>query len=213
MPIYDSDEHELLTEESVLTRDDASIENGILYLTDKKLIYEKKGSRKLLSAEPSKIYLMVPVYNIENVSSAVPVVKLFTKKRIRVEFREGTDLKYVEFSVKKPKIWVDEIKKWSSSARMSYMETIRRQDEEQFRRDLELTKAKSPRNNINMINLGTPRKGEPGYVKNDFNNQDTKDVVAVSKNLPENSGSVCPECGAIVDKNSKFCKNCGAKLK
>ena len=113
MPIYDSDEHELLTEESVLTRDDASIENGILYLTDKKLIYEKKGSRKLLSAEPSKIYLMVPVYNIENVSSAVPVVKLFTKKRIRVEFREGSDLKYVEFSVKKPKIWVDEIKKWS----------------------------------------------------------------------------------------------------
>ena len=45
MPIYDSDEHELLTEESVLTRDDASIENGILYLTDKKLIYEKKGRR------------------------------------------------------------------------------------------------------------------------------------------------------------------------
>ena len=213
MPIYDSDEHELLTEESVLTRDDASIENGILYLTDKKLIYEKKGVRKLLSAEPSKIYLMVPVYNIENVSSAVPVVKLFTKKRIRVEFREGSDLKYVEFSVKKPKIWVDEIKKWSASAKMSYMESIRRQDEEQFRRDLELTKAKSPRNNINMINLGTPRKGEPGYVKSEFNNQDTKDVVPVSKNLPENSSSVCPECGASVDKNSKFCKNCGAKLK
>jgi hypothetical protein len=151
MPMYDSDEHELLKEESVLTKDDASIENGVLYLTDKKLIYEKKGSRKLLSAEASKIYLLVPIYNIENVSSAVPIVKLFTKKRIRVEYREVSDLKSVEFSVRKPKAWMEEIKKWSSTARSKYSEAIKKDDEEQFRRNLELTKAKTPKNSINMI--------------------------------------------------------------
>ncbi len=212
MPMYDSDEHELLKEESVLTKDDASIENGVLYLTDKKLIYEKKGSRKLLSAEASKIYLLVPIYNIENVSSAVPIVKLFTKKRIRVEYREVSDLKSVEFSVRKPKAWMEEIKKWSSTARSKYSEAIKKDDEEQFRRNLEVTKAKTPKNSINMI-MESQKRNAPGYVRNENQNDDIKDIVVSENNYPKNLFSSCPECSQSVEVDSKFCKNCGAKLK
>ncbi|MHB1492437.1 MAG: zinc ribbon domain-containing protein [Thermoplasmataceae archaeon] len=212
MPMYDSDEHELLKEESVLTKDDASIENGVLYLTDKKLIYEKKGSRKLLSAEASKIYLMVPIYNIENVSSAVPIVKLFTKKRIRVEYREASDLKSVEFSVRRPKTWMEEIKKWSSTARSNYADAIKKDDEEQFRRNLQLTKAKTPKNSINMI-MEAQKRNAPGYVRNENQNDDIKDIAVSETNYPRNLLSPCPECSQPVEVDSKFCKNCGAKLK
>ncbi|MHB8361210.1 MAG: zinc ribbon domain-containing protein [Thermoplasmataceae archaeon] len=202
-----------MKEESVLTKDDASIENGTLYLTDKRLIYEIKGTRKLLSAEPSKIYLMIPIYNAENVSTAVPRFKIFTKKRIRVEYRDETTLKSVEFSVRKAHSWAEEIKKWSITAKASHMEIIKREDEEQFRRTLELTKAKSSKSNINMINLGTPAKGSSGFVKNENRSDTIKDIVVSNSQFPTNPIVTCPECLGIIDPNSKFCKNCGTKLK
>ena len=50
MPIYAVDEHELMQEESTLKEGDAEIQDGTLYLTDRRLIYEKKGKRSLLHA-------------------------------------------------------------------------------------------------------------------------------------------------------------------
>ena len=41
MPIYAVDEHELMQEESTLKEGDAEIQDGTLYLTDRRLIYEK----------------------------------------------------------------------------------------------------------------------------------------------------------------------------
>ena len=64
MPIYEVDEHELMKEECVLREGEAEIQDGTLYLTDKRIIYEIKGKRGLIRAAPPKIYMDVRLFEL-----------------------------------------------------------------------------------------------------------------------------------------------------
>lgn len=212
MPIYAVDEHELMQEESILKDGDAEIQDGTLFLTDRRLIYEKKGKRGLLKASPAKTYMDVPLYEFKNISTSVPMIKIFTKKYLTVEFERDGTMKKFEFLLSDPKKWNDEIVRWISDARRHHEEDARKQDEESHRREVELENAKSSKTHIGMAYFGK----EPSISnKPTVMEPEEEDVPVQSKKAlrePKYVPLLCETCGTEVKPDMKFCPNCGAKI-
>jgi hypothetical protein len=212
MPIYAVDEHELMQEESTLKEGDAEIQDGTLYLTDKRLIYEKKGKRGLLHATPSKTYMDVPLYELKNVSPTVPMIKVFTKKFLTVEFElDGVHKKY-EFQLSDPKKWNDEIVRWISDARRHHDDDAKKQEDESHRKEVELANAKSSKTHIGMAYFGRePRiSNSPTVVES--NEEENPPEEKKSLRGPDYIPILCETCGSELKPDMKFCPNCGAKV-
>ena len=71
MLVLEPDENELLQEESVMIQNEARIEDGIVHITNRRIVYEKKAVKRLRRAEPAKLYIEIPMYEILNVSSGI----------------------------------------------------------------------------------------------------------------------------------------------
>lgn len=211
MPIYAVDEHELMSEESVLREGDAEIQDGTLYLTDRRVIYEIKGRRGLLKASPAKTYMDVPLHELKNVSSSVPMIRLFTKKYLIVEFElDGVHKKY-EFLLDDPKKWHDEIVRWVSDARRHFDEDEKRRQEEKHKREVEMANAKSSKMNIGMAYFGKePGKKPPGKVDADEDESGKRTKQALKE--PKYISLLCDKCNSEVTPEMKYCPNCGAKV-
>lgn len=214
MPIYEIDEHELMKEECVLKEGEAEIQNGTLYLTDKRLIYEIKGKRGIIRAAPPKIYMDVRLYELKNVSSAVPKLKLFTKKFLTVEFLQNGQEKRYEFALKDPSKWDDEIKRWISDARKHREEEEKRRSEEEYRKQVEMAKAKATKQNIGMAYFGAPPQKErpsgPTSVESEVDAQvvESNPALETMKSVP----LICDNCGHEIDPSMKYCPYCGKKV-
>ncbi|MCL4345686.1 MAG: zinc ribbon domain-containing protein [Candidatus Thermoplasmatota archaeon] len=202
MIVLDPDENEILQEKSVMIQNGAKVENGVLHITNKRILYEKQGERKLRRADASRIFLEIPMYEIVNVASAVPKMSLMTKKKLSVEYRDNGDMKVVEFEIKHPETLVDTIKNWATTSKREHEDRMKSEDQERFRREVELAKAKATKSNVNMINLGT------GTQRKDIQTDQGK------SNMPKKVDTieVCPECGEVIPENSKFCPHCGYKI-
>ena len=213
MPIYAVDEHELMQEDSVLKDGDAEIQDGTLYLTDRRIIYEKKGKRGLVKSSPAKTYMDVPLHELKNVSAAVPMIRLFTKKYLVVEFDlDGSSKKY-EFLLNDPKKWHEEIVRWISDARRHYEEDEKKRKDEEHRREVEMANAKSSKMNIGMAYFGKePGKNGPGDVKVEEEKQGTKSKQALQKQEAKHIALLCENCDTEVTPDMKYCPNCGAKV-
>lgn len=212
MPIYAVDEHELMQEESTLREGDAEIQDGTLYLTDKRLIYEKKGKRGLLHASASKTYMDVPLYELKNISASVPMIKVFTKKYLTVEFDEdGANRKY-EFLLSDPRKWHDEIVRWIADARRHFEEDRKKTDDEAHRREVELANAKSSKTHIGMAYFGKDQgaQGKPKVVESE--QEGNKPEQKKSLKEPTYISLLCETCGTELKPDMKFCPNCGAKI-
>ncbi len=204
MLVLEPDENELLQEDSVMIQNDARIDDGILHITNRRIIYEKKAVKKLRRAEPARIYLEIPMYEILNVSSAVPKMSLLTKKKLSLEFRTMGDVKTVEFEIRRPDSMVETIKNWATTSKRQHESMLKDEDQEKFRRELEMAKAKSNRSNINMINLGT------GKGAQEIRNANTGNEGTLPK--PTELVDTCPECNSNIPSGSKFCPQCGYDL-
>lgn len=211
MPIYAVDEHELIQEDSTLREGDAEIQDGTLYLTDKRLIYEKKGKRGFFKASPAKTYMDVPLYELKNVSTSVPMIKIFTKKYLTVEFElEGATKKY-DFLLDDPKKWHDEIRRWVSDARRHKDEEDQKREDLTHRREVEMANAKSSKTHIGMAYFGK----EPPVSKPENIVVDQEEGAATQKQKlkgPNYIPLLCETCGEELKPEMKFCPNCGAKV-
>jgi hypothetical protein len=215
MPIYEVDEHELMKEECVLREGEAEIQDGTLYLTDKRIIYEIKGKRGLIRAAPPKIYMDVRLFELKNVSSAVPKLKLFTKKFLTVEFeKDGQDKRY-EFALKDPSKWDDEIKRWISDARKHQEEAEKRKSEEEYRKQVEMANARSTKQNIGMAYFGsTPTKDQkqsPTHIENETGNEEVIQEAPALDTM-KSLELKCEYCGHELSPDDKYCPNCGKKV-
>ncbi len=54
MPIYEVGEHEILREEAEVVDGETVVAQGTLYLTDRRIIYERRGRRGLIRAVPPR---------------------------------------------------------------------------------------------------------------------------------------------------------------
>ena len=213
MPIYASDEHQLLSNDCTLHDGDAEIQDGTLYLTDRRLIYEKKGKRGIIHDTPAKIFLDINLHELKNVTTAVPL--LFGKKILSIEFdKDGTVKKY-DFQLPDPKKWADEISRWVSDARRHHEDNKSREDEEKYRRDLQMAKAKAPRTNIGMAYFGKDSASKEQAGPRNIQSEEGGSQQATEIEQPDQPKSVplvCQSCGNEVDPGMRFCPHCGAKL-
>ncbi len=207
MIVLEPDENEILVEKSVMIQNGARVEDGKVHVTNKRILYEKLGERKLRRAEASTIYLEIPMYEIINVSSAVPKMSLLTKKKLSIGYRKDGDSILVEFEIKKPDPLVEIIKNWAVTSKREHEDKLKQDDSENFRRQVELAKAKSTKSNVNVISFG--KGGEP---QTNRDNQNSEQKIKPDMPKPVENLALCPECGSYVPSGSKFCPECGLKM-
>ncbi len=205
MIVLDPDENEILEEKSVMIQNGARVENGKVHVTNKRIIYEKLGERKLRRAAASTIYLEIPMYEVTNVSSAVPKMSLLTKKKLSIGYKKDGDPLIVEFEIKRPDAIVEVVKNWAITSKREHEEKLKQGDNESFRRQVELAKAKSSKSNVNVISFGREIRSQ----------KQSTDDNRTGDNLPKPVETLdqCPECGSYVPAGSKFCPECGYKMK
>lgn len=208
MPVYETNEHEMLKESATMIKDNEEITDGTLYLTDKRLIYERKGKRTFLRASPSHTLADIRLHSITNISAAVPKFKLLTKKTLAIEYRDSDGVSKANFIVGNPKHWEENIRKWISDAKRNQEEQIKKDKEDAYKKEIELAKAKSPKANVGMAYFGTKGgKGEGNYpiVEASYSEDSPSD-------LPMPQEGFCPNCKSPVSGGMKFCPQCGKPL-
>ncbi|MEM3676202.1 MAG: zinc-ribbon domain-containing protein, partial [Thermoplasmataceae archaeon] len=164
---------------------------------------------------PPKIYMDLRLYEMKNVASAVPKLKLFTKKILSIEFEKDGQPKKYDFVLSNPKQWSDEITRWIADARRHKEEEDRRTEEERHKREVELANAKSTKQNIGMAYYGSqmpPRDQKtPGPKHVDL---EEEDQIKPAGNLkePKYIPIICDNCGMEVSPDMNFCPNCGHRI-
>lgn len=222
MPIYEIGEHEILYEEATMIQEDGEGETGSLYLTDKRLLFERKGRRGFLKATPAQIIVDVRLSNVTNVSSAVPRIKAMTKKSLIVEFQAEDKVKKIRFRTDDPRVWEDKMRKWVSDAKRLEEEKLSRIKDEEHRKDLEMARAKAGVTNVGVAYYGNKKGGKSGgkkessFPSDNIIDADTSDSTSIRKaehgSIEEYSENSCPNCGTKLSGGMKFCPNCGEKI-
>jgi rubrerythrin len=219
MPIYEPNEKEIMKEYVTLIKGEEEESEGTLFLTDRRLIYERKGKRGVFKATSPQVVIDIPLYEITNLSDAIPRFKAFTKKTITVEYNLQDHRESSRFEVKKPKIWNENIRKWAIDAKRIHEEEIKRSEEETHRKEVEMARAKAGTTNVGVmhVNTGAGREIYPDGSRSKDTVVDAEDMgstqlQAMKKNPPTKVKKKCKECGYPLDDNMKYCPNCGTKV-
>ncbi len=208
MPIYENDEHEYLSSRARKLENNMYID-GNLFLTDKRIVFERKGRRSFIRASPAITDLNIFLYNVGNVTYAIPRFSLFTRKILSLEYyNEDKKILRVDFSIKDPKNWVNNITRLASISKKEYAQNNQKIEDDKRKHELDMAKAKAPRANIGMAIFGNDK------TKHNNNFQNPEEYV--NENLNENYPTTqlkCPNCSNDITEYMKYCPNCGFKLR
>ncbi|MCL4329828.1 MAG: zinc ribbon domain-containing protein [Candidatus Thermoplasmatota archaeon] len=219
MPIYEPTEKEIMHEYVTFISGREDISGGNLFLTDRRLIYERKGHRGMFSATSAAVSEEIQLHEVSNVTTAVPRFKMFTKKTFSVEFESNGSKQVVRFQVKDPAQWKENITKWAIDAKRVHEEERHRTTEEDYRKKLEMARAKAGTTNVGVLHVNSPnevrKKAQP--QKNhraDVIDAEDLGTTAMQKteNMPPAEVKYCPECGYTLDSSMKYCPSCGTKV-
>jgi hypothetical protein len=212
MPIYESDEHEILNEKTVLFDHGVKVSKGILYLTNKRIIYVKNGRRGIFRAAPSLVDLEVKLDSLDDVGKAIPRLKMAKKRIVSIKYYEGASLQSKDFTVSNPELWEKSVRQWALEYKRRVDEDSRRTIDDEKKRELEMARAKAPTANIGYVYYGRDaqkRNSEkPGSKKQIGNVVEGEIEGKEIEPIPE----LCENCGAVIPPGSKFCPECGKPL-
>ncbi len=211
MPIYQVGEHELIKEESSLIVDEETIIEGRLYLSDKRFIFEKYGRKSFLRASAGQTMIDLNLYDITNVYTAVPKLRVFTRKTLTVEYLRDSETQSLKFAVKDPEEWESNIRKFASDLKKLHEDDQRRLDEDRHRKDVEMARAKAGMTNVGVMHVHPEgRKGKTETVIDAEGSESSFPQKAPPSDLAEYDGN-CRECGVPLPLGAKFCPTCGSK--
>jgi hypothetical protein len=209
MPIYESDEHEILNEKTVLFDHGVKVSKGILYLTNKRIIYVKNGRRGIFRAAPSLVDLEVKLDSLDDVGKAIPRLKMAKKRIVSIKYYEGASLQTKDFTVSNPELWEKSVRQWALEYKRRVNEDNRRSVEDEKKRELEMARAKAPTANIGYVYYGKnnqKKNSEKPTIKSQIGNVVEGEIgERENEQLPE----LCENCGAVIPPGSKFCPECG----
>jgi hypothetical protein len=210
MPIYESDEHEILSERTLLFDHGVKVSKGSLYLTNKRIIYVRNGRRGIFRAAPSLVDMEVKLDSLEDVGKAVPRLNMGKKRIVSIRFYQGASLQIKDFSVSNPELWERDIRQWATEYKRRISEENRRNIEDEKKRELELAKAKAPTANIGYMYYGKGEGGNKRHKQADAAKiPGTETGEKVEKNSEGELIEICEECGSAIPPGSKFCPECG----
>jgi len=209
MPIYESDEHEILNEKTVLFDHGVKVSKGILYLTSKRIIYVKNGRRGIFRAAPSLVDLEIKLDSLDDVGKAIPRLKIAKKRIVSIKYYDGASLQSKDFTVLNPELWEKSVRQWALEYKRRVNDESRRSIEDEKKRELEMARAKAPTANIGYVYYGkNSQKKEQGKntIKSQIGNVVEEQIEGKeNQELPE----LCENCGAVIPAGSKFCPECG----
>ena len=212
MPIYESDEHEILNEKTVLFDHGVKVSKGILYLTNKRIIYVKNGRRGIFRAAPSLVDLEVKLDSLDDVGKAIPRLRMAKKKIVSIKYYEGASLQSKDFTVSNPELWEKSVRQWALEYKRRINDENRRTVEDDKKRELEMARAKAPTANIGYVYYGKDNQKKnqgKNTIKSQIGSIDEEQIdEKESEALPE----LCDNCGAVIPPNSKFCPECGKSV-
>jgi|GEM_PF-6992097 ribosomal protein S27AE len=200
MPIYNSDEHEIMKSDATLVDHAVKVSDGTLYLSNSRVIYERKGKKKLFKAIPPHIDLELKLTDLKDAAGSEPKLKFWAKRILTVTYERDNATQSVDFVVEEPDAWARSIQQWASEAKRRSTEKSEREKEDEKKREIEMARARTPGANINILyndDSKKKQKNEPKYVDSE-----------TDENLPAEV-KTCPSCGAQVPANAKYCPNCG----
>ena len=203
MPIYNSDEHEIMKSDATLIDHAIRVSDGTLYLSNARVIYERKGKKKLFKAIPPHIDMELKLTELKDAAGSEPKLKFWAKRILTVTYERDNSTQSADFVVEEPDAWARSIQQWASEAKRRLFEKSQREIEDEKKREIEMARAKTPGANINIIyneNSKAKPKSEPKYVDSE-----------TDEKLPA-AFKTCPSCGEQVPSNAKFCPNCGYKF-
>lgn len=218
MPIYEVGEHELLKEDTTLIRGDEEISSGTLYLSDRRIIYERKGKRGVFKATSPQTVFDVKLYEVTNITTAVPRIKVMTKRTITVEFMQDDRKETARFEIDNPKEWEAMMRRWIEDSKRIRAEELRRLDDDRHRKEVEMARAKAGMTNIGMVNVDMKAPGKDS--EKIFDAEEVTGAVSSSSALAPVHSSVpiqgpkrCKKCKEILDYDAKFCPVCGTSVR
>ena len=219
MPIYEPTEKEIMKEYVVFISGQEDVSEGNLFLTDRRLIYERKGRRGMFSATSPAVSEEIELYEVANVTTAVPRFKLFTKKTFSVEYDSKGSKQVVRFQVKDPTLWKENITKWAIDAKRVRDEERRRTSDEDYRRKLEMARAKAGTTNVGVMHVNSPsearkKSAQQRGPRGDVIDAEDAGTTALQRteNTPPATVKYCQECGYSLDANMRYCPSCGTKV-
>ena len=217
MPIYEVGEHELLKEDTSMILVDEEISSGTLYLSDKRVIYEKKGKRGFLKATSAKTLLDVHLYDITNIATAVPKLRVMTRRTITIEYEKDGKRESARFEVNKPKEWETTLRRWIEDSKRLHSDELKRVEEEKHRRDVEMARAKAGTTNVGMVQVDLGKRGGnfSGIVDGEeiINNETVSGAIEpVRSSVPMTEPARCKKCGEHLDSDAVFCPSCGNRV-
>lgn len=222
MPVYQVGEHEILTESAAYVTGSLEAEDSIhgdLYLSDKRIVFERKGRRGLFRASAPQSVVEVYLHEVTNIYSAVPKIKVLTKKTLTIEYRRDEVTEKARFRVYDPVQWEKEVRKWIADSKRMEEERIQRESEERYRKKVELARAKAGTTNVGVAYYGKPNnesKPKKKSAQEDFIEGETQTTsIQLSKADPPANvyEATCPSCGEVVHSKMRFCPSCGEPLK
>ncbi len=206
MPIYDNDEHEYLSSRVKKLENNMYIE-GNLFLTDKRIIFERKGKRSFIRASPAITDLNIFLYNVENATYAIPKFSLFTRKILSFEYyNDDKKILRTDFIINDPKNWVNNITRLASLSKREYAQNSQKIQEDKKKHELDMARAKAPRANIGMAIFGNKTKPH-----NNLQNPEEYVNEDLNENFPSTKLK-CPNCSGDITEDMGFCPHCGFKL-
>ncbi|WP_393972036.1 zinc ribbon domain-containing protein [Oxyplasma meridianum] len=200
MPIYNSDEHEIMKSDATLIDHGVKVSDGTLYLSNSRVIYERKGKKKLFKAIPPRIDLELKLTELKDAAGSEPKLKFWAKRILTITYERDNATNGVDFVVEEPDAWARSIQQWASEAKRRYTEKSEREKEDEKKREIEMARAKTPGANINILYNESKKKQQsrsPNYVES----ENGEDLPAETK--------TCPSCGAQVPADARYCYSCG----
>jgi hypothetical protein len=173
----------------------------------------------LLHATPPQVLLDIYLYEITNVSSAVPKIKVFTKKVLTVEYGHENETGKARFRLNDPTKWESEIRKWISDAKKQEEDRQHREQEELYRKNVEMARAKAGTTNVGVAYYGSPKNNtrQPSNQKKDdiIEGESGSTSIQVQRSSPPSNESTktCQSCGEPLKPGMKYCPNCGEPVK
>lgn len=89
------------------------VSDGTLYLSNSRVIYERKGKKKLFRAIPPHIDMELKLTELKDAAGSEPKLKFWARRILTVTYERDNSTQSADFVVEEPDAWARSIQQWA----------------------------------------------------------------------------------------------------